>query len=243
MRKNLETACDLVTKAEGKGIHIIEPFTGISLYNQSELQVLGPSVDYYESLIPEFDGMPSSKETVKSVVEDIFGTVKTILRKFLSIWGIDALDDDDKTSAKNNSSVIIQLVIENRRLLFTGDAGITALSYAADVIDYSFYRADLRFIQIPHHGSRRNVGPTVLNRLVGEPLPQGETRDICAIASTAEKGEPKHPRKAVMNAFTHRGATAIATRGITVRHSYNAPHRGWSTVEPEQYHWEYEDEE
>jgi len=23
------------------------------------------------------------------------------------------------------------------------------------------------FVQIPHHGSRRNVGPTVLNRLLG----------------------------------------------------------------------------
>ena len=244
LRKNLEAASDLVTKAEGKGIRIIEPFIGISLYNENELQVLGPSVDYYESLIPEFDGMPEAKETIKSVVEEIFGTVKTVLRKFLSKWGVDELDDDDTTSVKNNSSVITQLVVENHRLLFTGDAGITALSFAADVIDNSFHGADLQFIQIPHHGSRRNVGPTILNRLVGEQLPQGETRNISAIASTAKKGEPKHPRKAVMNAFTHRGATAKATRGDTIRHSHDAPDReGWSAVTPDQYYWEYEDEE
>ena len=244
LRKNLEAASDLVTKAEGKGIRIIKPFIGISLYNQNELQVLGPSLDYYESLIPEFDGMPQAKETIKSVVEEIFGTVKTVLRKFLSIWGVDELDDDDTTSAKNNSSVITQLVVENRRLLFTGDAGITALSHAADVIDNSLQGPDLRFIQIPHHGSRRNVGPTILNRLVGEPLSQGETRDISAIASTAKKGEPKHPRKAVMNAFAHRGVKAFATKGVTIQHSHNAPDReGWNTVETEPYHWEYEDDE
>ena len=242
LRKNLETASDIVTKAKGKGIHIVEPFTGISLYNQNELQVFGPSIDYYKSLIPEFDGMPTSKETVKSVVKEIFGSAKTVLRKFLSRWGVDELDDNDTTSAKNNSSVIAQLVVENHRLLFTGDAGITALSHAADVIDISLDGADIRFIQIPHHGSRRNVGPTILNRLVGEPLPEGETRNIVAVASTAEKGEPKHPRKAVMNAFTHRGVSALATRGKTIRHSHDAPNRGWSVLEPEQYHWEFEDE-
>ena len=244
LRKNLEAASDLVTKAEGKGIRIIKPFIGISLYNQNELQVLGPSLDYYESLIPEFDGMPQAKETIKSVVEEIFGTVKTVLRKFLSVWGVDELDDEDKTSAKNNSSVITQLVLEGRRLLFTGDAGITALTHAAEQLDSLSQEDQLRFIQIPHHGSRRNVGPTILNRLVGEPFPEGETRNISAIASTAMKGEPKHPRKVVMNAFTHRGVRALATRGNTISHTHDAPDReGWDTAKPEPYHWEYEDDE
>ena len=244
LRKNLEVASDLVSKAEEKGIRIIEPFKGTSLYNQNELQVLGPSVDYYESLIPEFDGMPTAKETIKSLLEELLGTVKTVLKKFLSAWGVDALDDEDTTSVKNNSSVITQLVLEGRRLLFMGDAGITALTHAAEQIDSLSQEDELRFIQIPHHGSRRNVGPTILNRLVGEPLPEGETRNIFAIASTAKKGEPKHPRKAVMNAFTHRGVKTLATRGITISHSHNAPDReGWNTAEPEPYHWEYEDEE
>ena len=138
----------------------------------------------------------------------------------------------------------MQLVVEDRRLLFTGDAGVTALSHAADRLDISPQEAELKFIQIPHHGSRRNVGPTILNRLVGEPLPEGQKRNISATASTAKNGEPKHPRKAVMNAFTHRGITTSATRGSTLCHSYNAPAReGWNSVQPEPYHWEYDDEE
>ena len=162
---------------------------------------------------------------------------------FFSTWGVDELDDDDTTSAKNNSSVISQLVVDGRRLLFTGDAGVTALSYVADQLELSA-QADLCFVQIPHHGSRRNVGPIVLDRLIGEAVQEGETRNITAIASTAKKGEPKHPRKAVMNAFTHRGVKALATRGKTIQHSYNAPDReGWGPMIPDDYHWEYEDEE
>lgn len=241
LRKNLESASDLVEKARKKKIPIIEPFSGVSLYNEGELLVLGPSLDYYESLIPEFDGMPAVIGTPKNLLAGLGRTIQGAIKRFISTWGKDDLNDEDTTSAKNNSSVIIQLIVEERRLLFTGDAGITALSQAADRMSQE---TDLRLIQIPHHGSRRNVGPTVLNRLIGEPLSQGESRNIIAIASTAKKGEPKHPRKAVMNAFTHRGVRAMATRGATISFPYNAPVReGWWSVNPEPYHWEYEDEE
>ena len=75
-------------------------------------------------------------------------------------------------------------------------------------------------------------------------MPQGEKRAISAIASTAKKGEPKHPRKAVMNAFTHRGASAVATRGRTICYSHYAPGRErWTSVTPDDYYWDYDDEE
>ena len=75
-------------------------------------------------------------------------------------------------------------------------------------------------------------------------MPQGEKRSISAFASSAKKGEPKHPRKAVMNAFTHRGVRAVATRGTTIHYAHHAPTReGWSTVKPDDYYWQYDDEE
>ena len=244
LRESHESACDLVGKAERKKIHIVEPFAGISLYNQQELCVLGPTAHYYESLIPGFDGMPKERDTLAARIAEIAGTVTKAMKRFVSAWGVDALDDDDTTSAENNSSVVATLTMEGHRLLFTGDAGVTALSHAADRLDFFFQEAQLRFLQIPHHGSRRNVGPTILNRLIGCPLPKGESRDLTAIASTARKGEPKHPRKAVMNAFTHRGVKAIATRGCTIRHSRNAPARGgWFAAIPDDYYWVYDDEE
>ena len=244
LRKNLNSASDLVAKAEERGVHIVEPFAGITFYNQNEFCILGPTLNYYESLVPEFDGMPVAAETIKGLLAQITGTVTKAIKKIISTWGKDELDDEDTTSVKNNSSVISQLVIDGHRLIFTSDAGITALSYAADQIHLLSHGSELKFIQVPHHGSRRNVGPTILNRLVGSPLPEGQSRNITAIASTAKKGEPKHPRKAVMNAFTHRGVVVVATRGDTIRYSHNAPYReGWNAMRPEPYHWEYEDEE
>lgn len=244
LKESLHSAADLVAKAESKDITIVEPFSGISLYNHGEFRVLGPTRQYYESLIPEFDGMPLAKATIASLFAEMADSVVRAMKRFTSTWGVDELDDEDTTSAKNNSSAVILLEVEGRRLLFTGDAGITALTHAADGLDAIGNGVELRFIQIPHHGSRRNVGPVILNRLIGEPVQQGEKRKMSAIASTAKRGEPKHPRKAVMNAFTHRGVSAKATRGDTIRHHYDAPVRkGWSTIEPEEYHWVYEDEE
>lgn len=244
LKENLDSAADLVAKAESKNLHIVEPFSGTSLCDQGQFRVLGPSRAFYESLIPEFDGMPQAKATLSRLLAGIRGSVERAMKHFTSTWGVDALDDGDTTSAKNNSSVITLLSVDGRYLLFTGDAGITALTYAAGELDAVANGTGLRFIQIPHHGSRRNVGPTILDRLVGKPVRQGETRSITAIASTAKKGEPKHPRKAVMNAFTHRGASALATRGKTIRLSHDAPAReGWTEVTADDYYWQYEDEE
>ena len=244
LKESLDTAAGLVAKAESKDIHIVEPFLGISLYDQEEFRVLGPTRQYYESLIPEFDGMPQARATITSLLAEITGSVARAMKRFNSTWGIDALDDDDTTSAKNNSSAITLLTVEGRYLLFTGDAGITALTPAADELDAIRNDVELRLIQIPHHGSRRNVGPTILNRLIGRPVQQGEKRTTRAFASTAKKGEPKHPRKAVMNAFTHRGVNAIATRGRNILYSHDAPHRDdWSAVTADDYYWDYEDEE
>lgn len=134
------------------------------------------------------------------------------------------------------------MIVDDKRLLFTSDAGITALDKAANEIDKGFYSQKLSFIQIPHHGSKRNVGPKLLNRLLGESVAQGTSRDVLAIASTAKEGEPKHPHKAVLNAFSHRGAKVSATRGIGICHYHNAPQRqGWGSLTPEPYHYEYDE--
>ena len=209
LQESLETAADLVAKAKRKNIHIVEPFSGDSLYDQNEFRVLGPTQYYYESLIPDFDGMPKARATFANLFVETGVSVARAMKRYISAWGIDALDDKDTTSAKNNSSAITLLTVDGHYLLFTGDAGIIALSYAADALDAIRNGTELRFIQIPHHGSRRNVGPTILNRLVGRPVKQGQKRSISAIASTAKRGEPKHPRKSVMNRPGNSGDSVV----------------------------------
>lgn len=244
LQESLDSACELVEKAEACGIPTLEPFAGVSLYNEREFWILGPTKEYYESLIPDFDGMPTSVRTGPSLLLEARVALERAtrtMRRFIARWGVDNLDDEDTTSAKNNSSVISALVLDGRWFLFTADAGITALSHVADAIETSMIDVDLRLMQIPHHGSRRNVGPSILNRFVGDPVAEGNQRITQAVASTARKGEPKHPRKAVMNAFTHRGVRAYATRGSTLLFS-SGSRSGWESAVPEQYHREYEDE-
>ena len=45
------------------------------------------------------------------------------------------IDEDDTTSAENNSSVFSSIVYEGRMLLFTGDAGVDALSRVISAYD------------------------------------------------------------------------------------------------------------
>lgn len=240
LKNNLDKAWSLVQQAQADDVLVREPFTGVQ-DGSGSLKVLGPSLNYYEELIPEFEGMPERKsesEEVMAFLEKAFSGLK----RFFAAWGEDQIEDDGKTSAKNNSSVITQLIVDERRLIFTGDSGIQALEQAVDEVELCCSGAELRFIQIPHHGSRRNIGPSVLNRLIGPPISEGESRPVTAIASTAKSSE-KHPRKAVMNAFTHRGCKSLATRGTGIRHHHDAPDRdGWRAVDPEPYHHDYEEE-
>jgi beta-lactamase superfamily II metal-dependent hydrolase len=116
------------------------------------------------------------------------------------------------------------------RLVLTGDAGIPALTVAADYMEDFGLAGPLDFIQVPHHGSRRNVGPTILDRLLGG-YPQSPRASSFVSASRDDK---KHPSRQVTNAFCRRGAPVCSTEGRAIRHgSPDAPVRpGWGPVDP-----------
>jgi hypothetical protein len=63
------------------------------------------------------------------------------------------LEDNPTTSPENNSSVILQAEHSGESYLFTADAGAQALEKAR------FWHSlkECRWMQIPHHGSRRNI--------------------------------------------------------------------------------------
>jgi len=101
-------------------------------------------------------------------------------------------------------------------VLLTADAGPEGLAEAADYVEQISLLIQPTLVQIPHHGSRRNVTPTVLNRWLG-PYPadyQGS-----AIASVGKNADI-YPRKKVANAFTRRGYKVYATHG------------GWNQLRP-----------
>src|SRR5690606_20875205 len=107
-------------------------------------------------------------------------------------------------------STILLLEIGGRSILLTADGGMPALARAADTLDaYGLDWSTLRFMQIPHHGSKRNVGPTILDRYLG---PKGqEQKSKTAFVSTGPDAAPKHPHKKVTNGFVRRGCLVAKT--------------------------------
>jgi beta-lactamase superfamily II metal-dependent hydrolase len=130
-------------------------------------------------------------------------------------WEFERLKDGGVTSASNETSVVLYGSFENNdRVLLTGDAGVNALTWAADYAEASgLPLRQFSFVQIPHHGSRRNVGPTIMNRLLGPVQPAGSPPRFSAFVS-APKDDDTHPRKMVLNAFMRRGGRVIATQGL-----------------------------
>jgi beta-lactamase superfamily II metal-dependent hydrolase len=101
----------------------------------------------------------------------------------------------------------------------------------------------VNFIQIPHHGSRRNIGPTILNRIVG-PILNPHALIKTGFVSAAKEGAPKHPSKKVTNAFYRRGVDVHGTQGQHKRHHHEMGAReGWSRSEPIPFHMRVEESE
>jgi hypothetical protein len=185
-----------------------------------DILVLGPDLNYYQSLLPNFRDMPelaNEASVLDRLVEFATDAITTVAESLT----IETLTDPPlgDVSAENNSSTVILLRVDNRKILLTGDAGPEALERAANYASsLGIALDDLYLLQVPHHGSRRNVGPTILNRIKAKN----------AVVSVAKEGAPKHPSKRVTNALKRRDAVVCATRGSAV--AYLMPHQrpGWS---------------
>ena len=130
-----------------------------------------------------------------------------------------------QTSEQNESSTVVYGCFNGTGVLLTADAGTSALSTAcAYAQSVGISLPGCTYYQVPHHGSRRNVSPAVLNALLGPPSRAPQAASRYAIASVAA-GSTSHPRKAVTNAFLRRGVSVCATKGsvITIRAGYPRP--------------------
>lgn len=78
LKEGLQLAWELEQIAIRKKIPITEPFAGVGT-NSGSLLVLGPTKDYYQSLMPEFRCTPEPKEDLKSIIESVLAGMKHIL--------------------------------------------------------------------------------------------------------------------------------------------------------------------
>jgi beta-lactamase superfamily II metal-dependent hydrolase len=223
--EQLQAAKDVEKAALKNGTKVIEAFEGVKT-NDGFIHVLGPSKEYYEQTLADVIneiGTPSILYLANEVIK--------LVRETLQAGSLKDPNEND-TSPTNNSSLIILFNFDGYKLLFTGDAGVGALTRAADyAVTQGIKLTDLQFFQVPHHGSKRNVGPTILKRIKAN----------TAFISAAAKSK-KHPAKKVTNELRRNGSQVFVTQGKHIMHSFPQSVRpGWGPVDPVPFYEEVED--
>ena len=232
MKQRHSYLLELEELANAQGTQIHEVFQGASI---GRFTVLAPTRQRYISLIPDFEKTPTSYKADSAT--SMFPFLKSIVeaaKKWLEEnWDVETLSDNPQppTSASNESCVVQYATLEEgRRILLTADVGPVGLDEAAD------YAASLglsypTFVQMPHHGSRHNVTPAVLDRWLGPRKARGTESGTAFCSIGANK--PEYPRGQVKNAFIRRGFKVYANRTITISHSYGGGHPGFGPLPAE----------
>ena len=225
--------------AERRGIPIREAFSGQRI---GQFTVLAPSRARYLTLIPQFTHTPdpraSALTSAMRTAQALFAEAKSW---FFETWTDEKLSDNPPaTTAANESSIVQLATIDGHRMLLTADAGPEALAEAADVAEQLGMGGLVRFMQIPHHGSRRNVTPTVLNRWLGGPVQEGQAFYGTAFCSVGTN-QPQYPRHRVRNAFLRRGYGVYSCRDGWICHNEGANRLNMAPIQSEQFSTRYEE--
>lgn len=237
MKRALSSAWELEKAAKRRGIPITEPFENLT-WADGAFRVLGPSQSYYEELAKDF-----GTTALEALAAKLSAAVTKAKERVVDLWDNEALVEPaaDAVSNRNNSSVVLHVQLDDASVLFTADAGVPALTRALDAAD-ALNLETARYVQLPHHGSKRNVGPTIMNRMLGDPVVEGTTSMREAFISAAKKGKPKHPAQRVLNAARRRGVNPFVTAGRSMLLSSSDRSRpNWSAMTPEAFISVYED--
>lgn len=216
-----------------QGTIIHEVFQGSKI---GAFTVLAPSRQRYINSIPDFGKTPDRYSADASTA---LGGLASLFvegaKKLMENWNIETLAGNTETSASNESCVVQYGVLGTKGVLLTADVGPIGLDEAAD------YGAQLgfdrpKFVQVPHHGSRHNVTPAILNRWLGPKVEEGTEvgTAFCSVGSNKQD----YPRAQVKNAFMRRGFKVYSTRTKWLSHSAGGGHPGTVPAVAENFSYE-----
>lgn len=207
--------------AKEKEIKICSGFAGNN-WNDGVITVLSPSKALYKR------GLLGSEKTPESYIEAGLGDyVPTTYTEEDYVKGKEIeWYDDENTSAVNQTSLVLSLHIGNYKMLLTGDAGKEALNAALD-----FYEAnigsprDFNVVQLPHHGSRKNIDPGILGRF--------DTPEYIISCPPDGEGEG-HPSRRLMNKILELrpDAKIYVTKKVNFIFHKNVPVANCTTQDP-----------
>ena len=235
LRESFGILNEIETMATERRIPIYEVFQGTTV---GAFTILAPSRNRYLDLVPRFSKTPEPAQHAAEsfslrafVAQQITDAIEWIRES----WNHETLKENVETSPSNESSVVQMAEFDDRRILLTGDAGIVSLEEAADFAEWLGHDLPgLRFMQVPHHGSRHNVSPSILDRWLGQRVPRDDPPRTSAYASVAKEATT-YPRRKVVNAFMRRGAKVYSTKGDPKSHFHDMPTRNWSAAVPHEF--------
>lgn len=186
--------------------------------NSAFFYILGPSAKFYKECIANCDKTPEKDEKVKDLPQSqssIGGLEFEEYKKGHITW-----DDSENTSPINESSLIVLFEYKNVKVLLTGDAGKEGLRQAIAFADKNGIKLnDCTIIKMPHHGSRKNVNPEIMDNFIG-------SKKLYYSCASDDLGH--HPSQRLINMLNEKGFRQLSTSGCTLHCGVDAPERGWS---------------
>lgn len=189
-------------------INMIEPFAycgedyifGHPDYN---LVVLGPSEEYYKTLVPNFRNDLKPKNKTDEIDED-----STVTLKDGKIYSQTLNEAGDDPSTHNQSSLIFAFVpTDNKKHLFMGDAGEAAFKNIPK--EFESYIKNVYWLKVPHHGSKHNLTNNMINTIKPK------------VAYISTEGIGNYLSQAVVNALKKANCTVYSTHKNRGNYLYN----------------------
>lgn len=153
--KNLQQEMDFLSLLVKYNIDVEEPFVeNFTIKNWPELRLLGPSLDFYQKLFPEhftvvdcvnYEFSSPEIDFSEDLLNDVSSQLDSIKRYRLT--------------PTNLNSAILLLQINDKKILFTGDAGIQSFE---SIIDSDGVLEGLHLLKVPHHASHHNINSTLI---------------------------------------------------------------------------------
>lgn len=214
--KSFQKVQELNDLCEQYNIKKFEALTDGFKYN--EMKIVSPSREFYTSKVQTFTNIDFLKRV------DYTNSTSEVDETLESLKPCAIVDEKNDASPENLSATVIELIdSNNNRYLLTSDAGVESFD---DMEKNGFSTENLSIVQLPHHGSRRNIS----TNWIGKFAPK--------MFIISAQGNNKHPRKAVLSCIkknlpncntysTHKNKGTIS---YTTNKSV-FPNRNWGNAE------------
>lgn len=192
-------------------------YSNINFWN-GQFQILMPSEDFYVNHVQYF----ADEELLKA--KDFSVKAGPIDISQDDIKPCEIVDESDDTTPENLTSTVIQLTdSKGKKYILTADAGVASFDYMESYFDPT----NVEMVQLPHHGSRRNVSARWIKKF--QP----------ASFMVSAEGNNKHPRRAVVNCIKRNlpnckvYSTHLNRAGLRYTTNKNVfPTTGWEPANP-----------